>query len=198
MVSRDALGIQPAWIGKIARWHVTPSGNLWPEGRQKMELAMQIVARDSGLLLDFGCGYGRLAPFFDPSRYIGWDQNEYLIELARSRNREHRFESGEELPPADSALACWVFNHVPDESIMVLLGMATSHGRRDLWICETLSRSFRRGKSSAVGAFNRNAEDYAELAFRLKMEFRIEESWTMMRRQSPCTVTLARFVPFAP
>lgn len=42
--------------------------------------------------LDIGCGYGRLAHYFEPKKYRGVDFSENLIKIAREDHPEYSFE----------------------------------------------------------------------------------------------------------
>ena len=46
---------------------------------------------DSGSLLDIGCGTGELARDVDPAKYLGVDQDEESIGIARRKFPTHRF-----------------------------------------------------------------------------------------------------------
>jgi 2-polyprenyl-3-methyl-5-hydroxy-6-metoxy-1,4-benzoquinol methylase len=69
----------------------------------------------SGSVLDHGCGFGALAPYVPPDRYLGFDINEDSLEDARARNPSHRFTS--ELPvdtTFDTVVSMAVIEHVDD------------------------------------------------------------------------------------
>jgi len=66
-----------------------------------------------GSVLDHGCGFGALAPYVPPARYLGFDINEGSLEDARARNPSHRFTS--ELPvdtTFDTVVSMAVIEHV--------------------------------------------------------------------------------------
>ena len=68
-----------------------------------------------GSVLDHGCGFGALAPYIPPARYLGFDVNESSLEDARARNPSHRFTS--ELPAGttfDTVVSMAVIEHVDD------------------------------------------------------------------------------------
>ena len=68
-----------------------------------------------GSVLDHGCGFGALAPYVPPARYLGFDINEGSLEDARARNPSHRFTS--ELPvdtTFDTVVSMAVIEHVDD------------------------------------------------------------------------------------
>lgn len=80
---------------------------------------------DGQTMLDIGCGNGRLYQLLEKNqvRYIGVDQSEGLIELARQRYRELEFHIADmtELPiednSIDSIVSIAAFHHLPDEQM---------------------------------------------------------------------------------
>jgi 2-polyprenyl-3-methyl-5-hydroxy-6-metoxy-1,4-benzoquinol methylase len=81
-----------------------------------------------GSVLDHGCGFGALAPFVPPARYLGFDINERSLEDARARNPSHRFTS--ELPvdtTFDTVVSMAVIEHV-DDPTAYLRGLAVFVG----------------------------------------------------------------------
>lgn len=62
------------------------------EGQAAISLLITTVGRYlRGNLLDYGCGKGRLAQFFDPLTYIGYDINADMMQQAQQDNPEHCF-----------------------------------------------------------------------------------------------------------
>lgn len=112
---------------------------------------------------EVGCGVGRLAGAFEPSRYLGVDINAAAVEVARKNCPAHRFETiseREPLPDSDGVLFYTVLLHINDSAIDTMLRKATRSARR-IVVAEIMDRRWRRGGTPPV--FNREAEEYAAL-----------------------------------
>lgn len=78
-------------------------------------------------ILDLGCGNGRYFPLFKEKGvdYFGIDNSEKLIEIARDRYREGRFQTGDVLNLMfpddyfDKIYSIAVLHHVPSEELRV-------------------------------------------------------------------------------
>jgi SAM-dependent methyltransferase len=79
-----------------------------------------------GSILDFGCGWGRVMRFFlkdkEPSRLLGIDCSDKMIEFCRQTNRWCQFELVDPVPPTifpseqfDLIHAFSVFSHLSEE-----------------------------------------------------------------------------------
>src|SRR5665811_222221 len=71
-------------------------------------------------VLEIGCGYGRVAPAFDPDKYIGVDINPNALEKAKQLLPAYDFrEIGYvgDYPEANMVLAYTVFLHIPDTEL---------------------------------------------------------------------------------
>jgi SAM-dependent methyltransferase len=110
--SRDGSNAQADAFAAILK----PSLEAWAE-------------RSTGLILDYGCGVGRMYPYFWPlldlgNEYVGADINRPAVEHARSVNPSGRFEvvgdSGK-IPlrtgSVDLIVAATVLQHVPEALI---------------------------------------------------------------------------------
>ena len=95
------------------------------------------IARGFGSesVLDYGCGTGRMAPFFPPDRYLGYDPSAAMVEFARAAHPQYRF--GMTLPcscggggdaEVDVAICNSVAQYLPD-------------GERDTMLCDLCRRS---------------------------------------------------------
>ena len=74
----------------------------------------EIKYNKNDVIVDYGCGIGRYAPYFHPKNYIGYDPVEKAVELAKERNPEHVCTSN--LPEkADILLFFTVLQHIPVE-----------------------------------------------------------------------------------
>lgn len=91
-----------------------------PDARFRKALLGEIGFPFGGFVLDFGCGYGRMASVFEPEFYIGVDVNADCLAEARRRYPEHRFEivnPKQTLQKVDVVLAWTVMLHIPDEDL---------------------------------------------------------------------------------
>lgn len=93
------------------------------DGEEILEALQRVVGERR--LLDFGCGFGRLARLFSPSQYVGVDVNPFAIKKARELQPGYQFEEWTghgQLPAADMALLYAVLIHIPDEDLEFVLG----------------------------------------------------------------------------
>lgn len=68
-----------------------------------------------GTILDFGCGRGNLAYAISPERYIGVDDDEESLQIARKLHPHHQFYSA--IPArltVDCIVALAVLEHIPN------------------------------------------------------------------------------------
>ena len=102
--------------------HIMPDrGSEFPEGEHILKRLAELC---EGNTLDFGCGRGRIAPFFDPKKYLGADISEPAIIRAICNNPMHWFrliEPFEPLPKGDTVLAYTVLHHITDEDLPKVL-----------------------------------------------------------------------------
>jgi SAM-dependent methyltransferase len=111
-------------------------GGRWDETAPLLEGALQLAGLpNDGLLVDIGCGSGRLAQRLESrfaGNYVGSDVVEELIAYARERSNrpEWRFElTGSPTIPVEDETAdmiCFfsVFTHLPHEAIFAYLADA--------------------------------------------------------------------------
>lgn len=136
------------WRSNADLQHITPPGDCMPEVG-----LFQVLSRVcKGKVFEFGCGYGRLAPAFAQTHYVGYDINLAAIKAAEERNPNHRFTH--EWEPHDTFLAHTVLLHIPDDEIESVLALS---GPR-IVIGEIMGRQWRRSGNPPV--FNREAEEY--------------------------------------
>lgn len=150
------------WRDNRTLAHIVPPGTgSGPEGFSIADMILHFMPL--GVVLDFGCGTGRLAQYFAPSMYIGVDINRVAIAHCVNAYPNRRFEIADEmLPRADCAFAYTVLLHVPDEELSgTLLRLAAAVSR--VLVVEILGRKWRRDGEPAT--FNRTQYDY-EIAFR--------------------------------
>jgi SAM-dependent methyltransferase len=142
------------WQQNDTLQHITPAGIEWPE----VELPDALRKACTGSVFEFGCGYGRLAGVFSPTKYVGFDINPAALKEAHKRRPDHVF--GSEWVDADTFLAYTVLLHVPDDEIGGILDAAKSQYKR-IVIGEIMGRQWRRPGNPPV--FNRDAQEYADL-----------------------------------
>ena len=141
------------WRSNERLQHITPPNERWPEIGLKEALQSAVV----GKVFEFGCGDGRLSPFFAADRYVGYDVNKHALAAAKTNNPKHRYEN--KLEGADTALAYTVLVHVPDEQIKAVVGLLKGYKR--IIIGEIMGRKWRRDGLPPV--FNREAREYIDM-----------------------------------
>lgn len=132
-------------------------------------------ARD---VVELGCGYGRLAPAFEPDHYLGLDINPDAVARARRSAPDHRFaliEFDEPLPPGDLGLAYTVLLHIDDRNI-VDVAARMSRAFRKILIVEIMDRRVRDWANS-VPAFSRDRREYESLFDRYELGFEIRRPY---------------------
>ncbi len=101
---------------KNALKHIIPDRDSeYPEGKTTI---IATVDECRGTVLEFGCGRGRLAPFFNRNQYLGVDISQHAIDAARTANPRHEFRSimpFDDLPDTDTILAYTVLHHIQDK-----------------------------------------------------------------------------------
>lgn len=147
------------WRSGAGLGNITPRGKLWPEGPQFPAFLQNAVGDVT--VLEFGCGIGRLARLFPPSRYVGADICAQALARAAVAYPAHRFvliadDDDPPLPEADTTLAHTVLLHVPDDRLAATVERFQSHR---VIVSEILGRGWRRDGDPPV--FNREAHDYA-------------------------------------
>jgi len=145
----------------------------FPEGWNPAEFLQEVVEKlDFESVLDFGCGYGRLCKAFDPQFYTGIDLNPNAVAKAKELNENYNFleiNVDSEYSQADLTMAYTVFLHLDDETLLNILERLRKTTKKYLIIAEILGREWRRAGTPPV--FNRNKEDYVQLAASKGFEF---------------------------
>jgi 2-polyprenyl-3-methyl-5-hydroxy-6-metoxy-1,4-benzoquinol methylase len=84
----------------------------------------ELVASLKGKILDFGCGNGKLAKYFDKEMYLGIDPISSCIDVARYRHPNHAFVVGTNEILSQftrgqfEAVISWgVLHHLDDETL---------------------------------------------------------------------------------
>lgn len=146
------------WRENVGLRYLTPADARWPEGFNVHATLRDLVP--SGVVLDFGCGDGRMTLAFPPERYVGVDINPHALATCRETYPLHRFEDAAlALPAADVALCYTVLLHVPDEGLAATVARLAVAAPRVL-VVEILGRKWRSGGKSPP-VFNRESADYA-------------------------------------
>lgn len=101
--------------------NIIPGGHgRFPEGWNPLVVLNEFYDFTNQIVLDYGCGYGRLCDTFDPLLYIGVDINPKAVKQAKQMHPKYCFEETDgfkDLPKADALLAYTVFNHLDVEAI---------------------------------------------------------------------------------
>jgi len=154
-LSKEAKKAIETWKGAYGMKHqYRGSDEEWPD-KDGPDLVRYFVGE--GKVCDVGCGIGRVAPLFEPDRYIGIDINEKAVVRARKEIPDHDFEVVEhgEYPPADTYLFHTVALHIPDDE----LPNVASRLRGRVVIFESMDRSLRNGGVN----YQRNPEEYQQV-----------------------------------
>jgi SAM-dependent methyltransferase len=144
------------WQSGAGMDNLVPPGEREPEGPGFGRFISGQCGKDR--VLDFGCGTGRLAAFFDAKHYVGVDICAQVIEAARDIMPSHRFKyiwPDDVLPSSDVILAHTVLLHVSDQ--MIDATVARFRAPRVI-ISEILGQEWRRVGDPPV--FNREKSDY--------------------------------------
>jgi len=139
-------------------------GRPHPEGFDPVEFVEAFQLK--GLVLDFGCGDGRLCGAFHPSRYCGVDLNPFAVEKAKTGNPGYNFHEIDSLGDTpetryDSCLAYTVFLHMDFDDVFEIIRLLHERGVKQILVAEILGREWRRPGNPP--AFNRDLEDYINL-----------------------------------
>ena len=103
------------WLHERSHAHVNPNPDI---GIQ------DIVDLSMGSVLDFGCGFGKLTPYF--ADYLGVDINQDRVEACQEKFMEKRFDLIEShrdlrLFRCQTLIANNVLHHVDDNEILPML-----------------------------------------------------------------------------
>jgi ubiquinone/menaquinone biosynthesis C-methylase UbiE len=146
--------------------------------KRARELKSDLLVKELNPVLDFGCGTGALAKYFEAKTYVGLDPIQGCIKKARKRNPEHKFVIGDSSKlsefPASLFTACisWgVLHHLTDEqltnSLFAIKRILRSHGKFIALEPVSTMNSSRDIKNFFMkfdrGAYIRSAEEYLEL-----------------------------------
>jgi len=97
------------WVDNEEMKNIAPKGAM-PE---PIEYALWLRERVADKhVADVGCGYGRLSPLFDNSKYIGYDVNEHAIKEAKRLHPEKCFAKMPLLIQSEAVLLHTVMLHL--------------------------------------------------------------------------------------
>jgi len=117
------------------------------------------------MVIDYGCGAGRLSNAFPPVGYLGLDINPAAVDAARLANPGYRYRviEGFDLPPTDLLLAYTTLLHLDDAETEQFFNGAAAAPVKRLLICEICGKQYRR-LGAPPHAYNRDLDEYATLA----------------------------------
>ncbi len=140
--------------------HVIPSvGGEHPEGHDPSAVINSLLP--DGMIVEVGCGYGRVARGLDPSRYKGVDVNPSAVLKARELVPTHVFETVEDsdsLPHGTNVFAYTVALHISDQNVQPFLARICGGAMKRVLIGEIMDARWRREGNPPV--FNRDPEEY--------------------------------------
>jgi len=79
----------PAVAEALHRAWTTDPRNV--DDADRLAIIVGTVAPRLESVLDYGCGTGRMAHYFDPDRYLGYDPVPVMLAVARSYHPSHHF-----------------------------------------------------------------------------------------------------------
>lgn len=88
------------------------------------DVAKALKEHCTGQVCEIGCGTGRIAGVFDPSRYLGLDINPVALEVAEKARPRHKFDLimwDTLYPGADTYLFFTVLMHIPDNKLFGII-----------------------------------------------------------------------------
>lgn len=98
--------------------NIKPTDKEFPEGFDpRLVLRKMLRSIDYDLIVDLGCGYGRLCEAFSQEKYVGVDISSVALQAAENRNPDYTFVTYDEKPKADVYLAYTVFLHLSDAQL---------------------------------------------------------------------------------
>lgn len=140
--------------------NIVPDDFIQPQGKEETWNILKPLLGDN--IVDFGCGYGRLAEYFSIDNYLGIDISDKSLNGARIKFPDHKFEKrniGDLVPDIGTVIAYTVLLHVPDDLIHNEIN-AIKHCKRVI-IAEMCGKKWRNG--DGIYVFNREIEDYKKM-----------------------------------
>jgi SAM-dependent methyltransferase len=140
--------------------HTVPINDLkFPEGPKNINNMLNAVGPST--VRDIGCGYGRLAPLFEPQNYKGFDIAAGAIAKAKMEKPGYEFFEWEftELPFAYVTLLYIVMLHVDDTDLMPFCELVSRNTNR-IVIGDIMKRYLNFNVPLCVG---RDEDDYINI-----------------------------------
>jgi SAM-dependent methyltransferase len=114
------------WDLPTAARFIKDSGE-WPEGTHVFDSLKAIIGKlNPRLLLDYGCGKGRMCEIIAPEKYIGYDINAQALVHARSDFPLYSFTNDWPNVDSDVTLLYTVISMVSDDQLDEMLSPITS------------------------------------------------------------------------
>lgn len=138
-------------------------GGEFPEGWDVGNFFKNLYTEEEyGLVVDVGCGYGRLCKAFNPANYLGLDFSSEAITEARNLNPDYTFclVDSTRYPLSRTKLLYTVLLHQTDEDISKIVKSLCESTDRII-VAEICGRKWRRAGNPPV--FNREYEEYVDL-----------------------------------
>jgi SAM-dependent methyltransferase len=160
MVSDPDYDCFAYWNTRAALHAVTPHGREDVEDVTFPSMLVELCG--SGIVLDYGCGYGRLSTLFDPQKYIGVDWSPMMIMIAKFHNSDYTYllDHGQPLPIPNVMFMHTVLLHVPDHKLDALIDRFCAPR---VIISEVMDRKYRDGGLNDPPAYDRDESEYVEL-----------------------------------
>lgn len=150
------------WSAK-ALDYITPKDLPNPEGFNVYDTLRDLVGDDS--IVEFGCGYGRLAPAFSHEKYHGVDINIEAINKAKDKYPKYSFtQIGFDGPipvRLGTGLLYCVCLHIPDDKLFQQMERFTNSVKNSLIIAEIMDPSYRKNRKEGVTYDLSNQRDSA-------------------------------------
>ncbi len=165
------MDILKFWKKQDGKTHITAGDTEFPEGFD-LGKKLQSLFKVNEEVIEFGCGYGRLFPFFSPAFYVGYDINKKAIDLAVKNtgfkrcfkvigDKDNFLDSIDET--CDAWLAYTVFLHINDKVIKETLKNMCKYHKIDRFVAVEILGKDRWRQCKGIPVFNRDLKDYVTL-----------------------------------
>lgn len=124
MASADVTFWQTEGINELH----SSTKDVYYEGFDNANAVVQMAG--TGTVCDVGCGYGRLAPLYDASKYVGYDLCQSAITKAQKLNPTYQFNVWEYMTALPAANVTMFINGphlVNNDEIQALLNLMCSN-----------------------------------------------------------------------
>lgn len=156
----------------------------YPEGFHPGEVVENEILKDIdyNIILDYGCGYGRLTDAFDKEKYIGVDLNPNAIAKAKENNPGYRYleiNMDSTLPECDIAFANAVFLHNDDKMLSSIVTRLKEANCKYIVVSDVISKDWHNGFIPPT--YYRSLEEYNKLMEELCFSFVLEKKYVYKR-----------------